>query len=109
MASSTIGTNLQDSAMRAQDIASDLFRTGRSATADALESAAIRMNAGTDSLAHAGHATADRLDASATYMRENGAKAMVGDIESMIKAHPGKFLLGAVVVGFLAGRAFRRD
>ena len=109
MASSTHGTNLQDSAMRAQDIAADAFRTGRIATADALEGAASRVNAGTDSLAHAGHATADRLDASATYVREHGAKAMIGDIESMIKAHPGKFLIGAVVVGFLAGRAFSRD
>ncbi len=109
MASSTLSTNLQDGAIRAQDLASEAFRTGRTATADALDGAATRMNAGTDSLAHAGHAAADRLGASAAYVRDHGAKAMVGDIESMIKANPGKFLIGALVVGFMAGRAFRRD
>ncbi len=95
--------------MRAQDVAAEAFKSGRTATADMLDGAASRIGSSGDSMAHAAHATADRLASSATYVRDNGAKAMVGDIESMIKAHPGKFLIGAVVVGFLAGRAFRRD
>ena len=109
MATTTLSTQLQDGAMRAQDIAGEAFKSGRTATADMLDGAASRIKSGGDSIDHAAHATADRLGASATYMRENGARAMVGDIESMIKAHPGKFMIGAVVVGFLAGRAFRRD
>lgn len=109
MASPTLSTNLQDGALRAQELASDAFRTGRTATADALDGAAARVSAGGDRIADAAHATADRLGASANYVRDNGAHAMVGDIESVIRANPGKFLIGAAVLGFLAGRAFRRD
>lgn len=109
MAMPTPSTTLHDGAVRAENAVNDAFKTGRIATADMLDSAASRLHAGTDSASHAGHAAADRMTNSASYVRDKGARAMVGDIEAMIKAHPGKFLIGAVVVGFLAGRAFRRD
>ncbi|MBI3789513.1 MAG: hypothetical protein HY275_01370 [Gemmatimonadetes bacterium] len=109
MATPTTSTNLQDGAHRAQDMASDAFRTGRTATADMLDGAASKLTSGSDKMADAGHGMADRLGASASYVRDNGAKAMLADMETLVKAHPGKFLLGAIVVGFLAGRALSRD
>lgn len=109
MAATTLTSNVSDATARVQEKASDAFRTGRMATADVLDATAARINKGGDKVAEVAHSTAEKLTHSAEYMREHDAKAMVGDIESLIKAHPGKFLVGALVFGFLAGRAFRRD
>jgi ElaB/YqjD/DUF883 family membrane-anchored ribosome-binding protein len=109
MATTTLTANLSDTAARVQEKAADAFRTGRIATADALDSTAARINAGGDRVAEAAHSTADRLGATASYMRDNGPREMVGDIESLIRAHPGKSLIVAAVLGFLAGRAFNRN
>ena len=105
---------------RPEEKASDKFRTGRTATANVLDAAADKITAGGDRVASASHAAADRIasvshaasdriGSAASYVRVNNGKDMVGDIESLIKAHPGKFVVGAVVLGFLAGRAFSRD
>lgn len=109
MATANLTTGVADASNRLQEKASDAFRAGRTATADVLEGAAVRINAGGDRVADVAHSTAEKLTNSAVYVREHGGHDMVADIESLIKAHPGKFLLGAAVIGFLAGRAFRRD
>ena len=109
MSTTTITDNVASTAARMQDKASDAFRTGRTATADGLEGAASRIAAGGDRIAEAAHSTADSLGTGANYIRTNGPREMANDIESIIKAHPGKALLGAVILGFFAGRAFRRD
>ena len=109
MATPSLTASLSDASSRVQEKASEAFRTGRTATADALDSTAARINAGGDKVAEVAHSTADRLGNSATYLRDNGPREMVSDIESLIKAHPGKSLIVAAVLGFLAGRAFRRD
>jgi hypothetical protein len=105
----SIASSLAHASSQVQDKASDAFRTGRRATADGLDAVASRMNAGGDRIAEAAHNTADSLGASAKYLRKRDPRDMATDIESLIKAHPGKALLGAAVLGFLAGRAFRRD
>jgi hypothetical protein len=105
----TLTNSLADAASRAQDKATDAFRAGRTATADGLDTAAAKIAAGGDRVAEMAHSTADSLGSGAKYVRNNGGREMVGDIESLIKAHPGKALLGAIVLGFFAGRAFRRD
>lgn len=109
MATTSLTASLSDASARVQEKAAEAFRTGRVATADALDSTAARINAGGERLADAASTTADKLGSSAVYLRENGPREMVGDIESLIKAHPGKSLVVAAVLGFLAGRAFRRD
>ena len=131
MATPSLTASLADATERAEEKASDMFRTGRTATANALDTAADKITAGGDRVASASHAfgdrvsaashtagdriaaashtASDRLGSAASYVRVNNGKDMVGDIESLIKAHPGKFLIGAVVLGFLAGRAFSRD
>lgn len=109
MSTATLSNSLSDASSRIQEKASDAFRAGRIATADGLDSAAASINAGGDRVADLAHSTADSFGASAKYVRKHDSRDMVHDIESLIKAHPGKALLGAAVLGFFAGRAFSRD
>jgi hypothetical protein len=105
MSTATLTKNLSDVSSHV----SEAFHDGRIATADILDSAAAGVKSGGDRVADVAHATADSLGASAKYVRRNDGHDMVGDFESLIRKHPGKALLGAVVVGFFAGRMFRRD
>ncbi len=50
---------------------------------------------------------ADKVAATADYVRTHDSKAMMADVEALVKSHPGRSLAVAGVVGFLAGRAFR--
>jgi hypothetical protein len=109
VSAATLSSNIAHASSRAQDKAADAFRAGRNATADGLDAAASGLNAGGDRVAELAHSTADSLKSSARYVRKHDGGRMVDDIESLIKAHPGKALLGAVILGFVAGRAFRRD
>lgn len=109
MSSATLSSTIADASSRVQEKASDAFRAGRTATADGLDSVAHGIDAGAERVSDVAHRTADSLENSAKYVRKNDGRAMAGDIESLIKAHPGKALLGAVVLGFMVGRAFRRD
>lgn len=102
-------SNLADAGARLQDKASDAFRAGRIATAEGLDAAASGIREGGDDVAELAHATANSLKASAKYVRKHDGARIVDDIESLITAHPGKALLGAALLGFFAGRAFRRD
>jgi ElaB/YqjD/DUF883 family membrane-anchored ribosome-binding protein len=109
VSSATLSSNLADASSRIQDKAADAFRAGRIATADGLDSAASSLNSGGDRVADLAHSTADSLKASAKYVRRHDGSRIVDDIESLIREHPGKALLGAAVLGFFAGRVFRRD
>ena len=51
------------------------------------------------------HATADKIQAAADYIRENDFRAMAEDVSGVVRRYPGQALAAAVVVGFLAGRA----
>jgi ElaB/YqjD/DUF883 family membrane-anchored ribosome-binding protein len=91
------------------------FDEGRAGAADALSSAASNLHdkaasftAGQTAVDMA-HTTADKIEATADYVRNHDMKQMLADVESVVKSHPGPSLLVAVAVGYLAGRAFRRD
>ena len=99
-------------------------------TADAIKSAAARIGDATsrvqDTASALGHravsaidaqranaangldGTATGLHATAGYIRENRVKDMVADVTAYVKAHPAQALIGAVAVGFIAGRMLRR-
>ena len=109
MSTATLTNTLADASSRAIDKASDAFRACRVATADTLDATAKRVNAAGESVADAAHSAADSMHSTAKYVRKNDAREMVGDVETLIRRHPGKALLGAVILGFFAGRAFRRD
>ncbi len=85
----------------------------RASVADALESVASRIHekadTGSERVSGIGHGAAEKVEATAQYVREHGPREMMSDVEAFARKHPGKSLLAVAVVGFLAGRALRRD
>lgn len=52
---------------------------------------------------------AERVEATADYLREHDASEMVEGVQGYVRKHPGVSLAIAAVVGFLAARALRND
>ncbi len=98
---------LKDDLSHAQEKSARGLRTGRAAVADAIDSAASRVHAGAEHVSDAARATTDRMEASATWIRETSGRDLLDDLEGMVRAHPVRTVVGAVVVGFLAGRMLR--
>jgi ElaB/YqjD/DUF883 family membrane-anchored ribosome-binding protein len=105
-----------DAAARVHDKVIDLGRSAgeklhasRGAAADKLDDAALNLHDRAEQASELGHAAANRVGASARYIRDHGTKEIVADVEEIVRTHPGKSLLVAAVVGFLAARAFRSN
>jgi ElaB/YqjD/DUF883 family membrane-anchored ribosome-binding protein len=81
----------------------------RTPTADALESAASTIQAKAERVSNLAHKTAEKLQTTANYVRERDARAMIYDFRTFVTDHPAESLIAALTVGFLFGRAFRRD
>ena len=84
--------------------------------ADGLEGAARGLHNKADSIAGGGervskatHEVAEKVENASRYIRDKDAKDMLADVESMVRAHPTRSLLAVLAVGYLAGRALRRD
>lgn len=54
------------------------------------------------------HSLTDTLDDTATWLRNMNVRDMWSDVEGTIKEYPVAALIGAVAVGFAAGRLLRR-
>ena len=111
-----------DAADRAGERAKDLARSAadkidetRQPAAGALDSAATKLHRtaeslpGGESVSNVAHSTADKLQATADYIRQHDVKDMMGDVEQFVKRHPAQSLIAAAAVGFLVGRAFREE
>lgn len=112
---------------RAEEKAMDLGKNAihaidskRVTAAGTLSGAAGQLHAGGDKVsqltqsggekvAQLAHGAADSLQASADFVRDHDLKAMVGSVEQYVRSNPGKALIAASVVGFLAARAIRND
>ena len=88
----------------------------RVGVAEGLEGAARGLHNKADSIAGGGervskatHEVADKVEDASRYIRDKDAKDMLADVESMVRAHPTRSLLAVLAVGYLAGRALRRD
>lgn len=87
----------------------------RGPAADALESAASTLHEkaedlpGGETVKSVAHSAAEKLESTAGYIREHDVRAMLTDVEDIVKRNPGPSLLIAVAIGFLIGRAFRED
>jgi ElaB/YqjD/DUF883 family membrane-anchored ribosome-binding protein len=125
--------SLSDSAQNVKDRVSDVAATakqkmsdaGRQAgdkidekrgpAADALQNAASTLHEkaedlpGGEAVKSVAHSAAEKLESTAGYIREHDVKAMVSDVEEIVKRNPGPSLLIAATLGFLIGRAFRED
>lgn len=96
----------------ARDAAADLGRktiesidARRHPAAGTLDSTASTLHQQVDKVAGVAHATADKLQATADYVREHDMTAMAKDVEGLVRRYPGQALAAALVLGVLVGRA----
>jgi ElaB/YqjD/DUF883 family membrane-anchored ribosome-binding protein len=110
----SLGVSKGKAAEMGQKVA-DKIDENRGAAASGLESAASALREKADTLpggervATAAHATADAVGVAADYVRENDLKAMMADVQKLVKNNPGPALLTAAALGFLIARTFSRD
>src|ERR1700681_287272 len=89
------------------DVQREKAASSFSSTATALHERGDQVASAASSAAHA---TADKIQAAADYIRKNDFRAMAEDVSGVVRRYPGQALAAAVVVGFLAGRAlWHRD
>jgi len=79
----------------------------RRPAAATLDQTASALHQRADKIAGMAHATADTLQASADYVRQNDVKAMAKDVEDLVRRYPGPALGIAAAVGFLLARVVR--
>lgn len=117
--SSTIGdaaeatvSKLTDKVTETATQVKDKVDANRHVAAQGLEQAAstIRDKAeslpGGEAVSDLAHTAADKLTATAGYVREHDVNTMMADVETLVKNNPGPALMAAAVVGFLVGRVF---
>ena len=103
----------QETAKRYGQRAMDAVESGRQSAASTLDDAASGIRAKADSLPGGADVSkfarraADKIGGAAQYLRDHEVKDMMSEVQDFIKEHPAQALIGAVVVGFLAGRSMR--
>ena len=118
----TVKDKVSDAASTAKQKVSDAGRQAagkidetRGPAADALQSAASTIHEkaedlpGGETVKSVAHSAAEKLESTAGYIREHDVRAMMSDVEEIVKRNPGPSLLVAAAIGFLIGRAFRED
>lgn len=79
----------------------------RETAAGALEATASTLHSRGDQLAGAARTAANKLSATADYVRQTNLNGMAGDIQEVLKRYPVQTLAAGAVLGFLLARAFR--
>jgi len=87
----------------------DKISGGVGAAVSAIDAKRAPLAGGLESAAAGLHTGAGSLEDTASYLRNNKLNDMWGDVQGMIKRYPGVALIGAVVIGFAAGRLIRRS
>jgi hypothetical protein len=118
--SSTLGAKLADSTMQLKDRVSELGRKAVDAIDQNLDSAAGGLDKaaatlhgradnlpGVEKVSGLAHSAADKLSATAGYVRDHDVKRIITDAKTLVRNNPGASLLAVGVIGFLVGRAFR--
>lgn len=86
----------------------------REAVARGFDSAASSLHAraenlpGGEKVARAARTTAEAMEKTADYVRDQDVEAMLSDVGQVVKRHPGAVLLTAAAVGFLLARSLSR-
>ena len=87
----------------------------RDAAADTLQTVASRLHENAESIpggekaASLAHSTAEKVEATAQYVREHNVEDMMADLKNFVRRHPGQSLFAAAAIGFLLGRAFKSE
>jgi ElaB/YqjD/DUF883 family membrane-anchored ribosome-binding protein len=84
----------------------DKIDENRNTAASGLQSAASALHGNAEKVSSLAHSTADKLSSTADYIRAHDVKGMFADVELLVNNNPGHSLLDAIVIVFLAGRAF---
>jgi len=121
-ASTKVKNKISEVAGRTRDKAEEVGRTvqskideNRGPAASKLESAAstLHRNAenlpGGDTVRDLAHNAADKMQATAEYVRRHDVNGMMQDVETFVRRHPGESLLTAAAVGFLVGLSLKRN
>jgi ElaB/YqjD/DUF883 family membrane-anchored ribosome-binding protein len=84
----------------------------RDETGDALHTAASSVRTtgrrGSEAIDNLATSTADRLDATASYVEDHDLRSVFTGLHRSVRRHPTGSLVAAVAIGFFAGCAFRR-
>lgn len=120
--SSTLGAKLSDGTTHLKDRVSEFGRKAvdtidqnLTSAAGGLEKAAETLHGraenlpGVDTVSGLAHSAADKLSATAGYVREHDVQRMMMDVKTLVRNNPGPSLLAVGVIGFLVGRAFRSN
>ena len=86
----------------------DKLDESRETAAGALDATASTLHSRGDQISGAAQSAANKIHATANYVRQTNVKGMVDDIEDILKRHPAQTLAAAAFLGFLVGRVFRR-
>jgi len=78
----------------------------RESAADTLGQTASGLHRQADRVADVAHATADKFQATADYVRNTDFKNMTKDVENLVRRYPGQSLALAALAGLLVARAF---
>lgn len=81
----------------------------RQSAAGGLESAASALNSKGESVNGMAQSTASKLNSTAEYLRSNDVKAMMKDVEELVRRNPGPAMVAAAVIGFVTARALSRN
>jgi ElaB/YqjD/DUF883 family membrane-anchored ribosome-binding protein len=108
-------TNAKDKIQEAGRNVQGKIDETRTPAADKLQSAASALHEkagslpGGETVAGLAHGAADRMQATADYVRDHDVQRMMADVETLVRKRPGQSLLAAAAVGFLIGRALRNN
>lgn len=119
-AASGVMSKVQDKARELGRSAVDAIDARRDPLANSLSGAAAGLHSGADKAAQfaqgAGekvstlaHTAADKVEAGATFVRNNDLQDMMGSVERYVQKNPGTAMLVAGFVGFLTARALKNS
>ena len=84
----------------------DQLDSAREPIASTLDRTASTLHEKGDTAAKVAHFTADRVQSTADYVRQNDVQSMMGDVRDFASRYPGQCFAIAVGIGFLLGRFF---
>jgi ElaB/YqjD/DUF883 family membrane-anchored ribosome-binding protein len=85
----------------------DTIDDSRHSAAGALDRTASTLHSSGEQISGAAHTAANKIQATADYVRQTDLKGMAQDVQNIIKRYPGQSLAAAAILGFLVARGFR--